>query len=135
MNPASVSSSISESDSRSVSNSAAGASLSESQTVESCGRITINERNPNSRLNRYVDEQMKDWMRDHLDALPETDYEVSFFDEDPIGEISCLVIVQSGETLWRAWQSADNPRMALKRSLQQLHMAGVIEGRLEEGDN
>ena len=109
--------------------------LSNSPNSGPLGHITFNERNPNSRLNRFVDERMREWMRDHLDVLPETDYEVSFFDEDPIGEISCLVIVQSGETLWRAWQSADNPRMALKRSLEHLHLAGIVEVRPDAGDN
>ncbi len=110
-------------------------SISESSTPGSFGHVTINERNPSSRFSRFVDERMKDWMRDYLDDLPETDYEVSFFDEDPLGEISCLVIVQSGETLWRAWESADNPRTALKRSLHHLHTAGVIGGQPDDQDD
>ena len=110
-------------------------SISEFSTPGSFGHVTINERNPSSRFNRFVDERMKDWMRDYLDDLPDTDYEVSFFDEDPLGEISCLVIVQSGETLWRAWESADTPRTALKRSLHHLHTDGVIGGQPDDQDD
>ena len=115
---------------------------------ESIGHVTVNERVPSLRFHKFVDERMQGWMREHLNgsnfgshtdrevsieasaseiAFNETDYEVSFFDEDPLGEISCLVVVQSGETLWRAWESADNPRAALSRSLEHLHTSDVDE--------
>ena len=45
-------------------------SISESSAPGSLGHVTINERDPSSRFNRFVDERIKDWMRDHLDDLP-----------------------------------------------------------------
>ena len=114
---------------------------------EAIGHVTVNERIPSQRFHKFVDEKMKDWMIDHIHQgeqaadlpfpqtnslhLGGTDYEVSFFDEDPLGEISCLVVVQSGDTMWRAWESADNPRSALSRSLEHLHTAEIDEN----GDN
>ncbi len=88
---------------------------------EQMGHITVNERVPSQRFNRFVDEKIKDWMREHALGEDSTDYEVAFFDEDSIGEVSCLVVIHSGDHLWRSWESADNPRIALRRSLERLH--------------
>lgn len=45
---------------------------------------------------------------------------MAFFDEDSIGEVSCLVVVQAGGQMYRAWETADEPRLALKRSLEHI---------------
>lgn len=91
------------------------------------GHVTVNERIPSQRFSRFVDEKIKDWIHDNdLDETP-AEYEVAFFDEDPLGEISCLVVIHSGESLWRSWETADNPRLALKRSLEQLKIDGEQE--------
>lgn len=88
--------------------------------IEPNGHVTVNERVPSQRFNRFVDESIREWMRDQgLDDEP-SEYEVAFFDEDPIGETSCLIVVQVGGELWRSWETADNPRVALQRSLEQL---------------
>lgn len=88
---------------------------------EPVGHITVNERIPSQRFHRFVDEKIKDWMKDHnLEEQP-AEYEVAFFDEDPLGEISCLVVIHSGKQLWRSWETADNPRLALYRSIEHLH--------------
>jgi len=88
---------------------------------EPVGHITVNERIPSQRFHRFVDEKIKDWMKDHnLEEQP-AEYEVAFFDEDPLGEISCLVVIHSGKQLWRSWETADNPRLALHRSIEHLH--------------
>lgn len=84
------------------------------------GHVTVNERIPSQRFSRFVDEKIKDWMHDHNLADAPSEYEVAFFDEDPLGEISCLVVIHSGENLWRSWETADNPRLALRRSLESL---------------
>lgn len=84
------------------------------------GHVTVNERVPSHRFHRFVDEKIKDWMRDHQISEQPAEYEVAFFDEDPLGEISCMVVIHSGKKLWRSWETADNPRLALRRSLEQL---------------
>lgn len=84
------------------------------------GHVTVNERIPTQRFHRFVDEKIKDWMRDHEFGEQPAEYEVAFFDEDSLGEISCLVVIHSGQHLWRSWETADNPRLALSRSLEQL---------------
>lgn len=92
------------------------------------GHVTVNERIPSQRFHRFVDEKIKDWMKDHqLEDAP-AEYEVAFFDEDPLGEISCLVVIHSGEHLWRSWETADNPRLALRRSLEHLNPTDEEEG-------
>lgn len=84
------------------------------------GHVTVNERVPTQRFHRFVDEKVRDWMREHHVDDDPAEYEVAFFDEEPLGEISCLVVVQSGDHFWRSWETADNPRLALRRSLEQL---------------
>lgn len=88
---------------------------------ESIGHVTVNEHTPTEKFTRYVDEKVKGWMSDHQDAdgAP-TEYEVAFFDEDVLGEVSCLVVVHCGGQLWRAWETGENPRTALARSLERL---------------
>lgn len=87
---------------------------------EPSGHVTINERMPTQRFYRFVDEKIRDWVRENgLDNKP-VDYEVAFFDEDPLGEVSCLIVLNAGGQLWRSWETADNPRLALCRSIESL---------------
>jgi hypothetical protein len=86
------------------------------------GHITVNEHAPSQRFHRFVEEKVRDWMREREITDQNTEYEVAFFDEDSLGETSCLIVVQQGENLWRAWETADNPRLALSRSLENLHI-------------
>ena len=89
--------------------------------AEQMGHVTVNEHVPTEKFNRYVDEKVKVWIDDHQDAEEElAEYEAAFFDEDTLGEVSCLVVVHCGGQLWRAWESGDNPRVALQRSLENL---------------
>ena len=87
---------------------------------DSQGHVTVNERMPSVRFHRFVEEKVKDWIRDHEIQASDTDFEVAFFDEESLGETSCLVVIHSGEHLWRSWETADNPRQALSRSLEHL---------------
>ena len=91
------------------------------QIKESYGHVTVNEHVPTEKFSRFVDEQVKKWMGGHQgqDGVA-SEYEVAFFDEETLGEVSCLVVVHCGGQLWRAWQSGDNPREALARSLDHL---------------
>lgn len=89
--------------------------------AEQMGHVTVNEHVPTEKFNRYVDEKVKAWIGDHEgEATQPAEYEVAFFDEDTLGEVSCLVVIHCGGQLWRAWETGDNPRTALARSLEQL---------------
>ena len=90
------------------------------QVTEHSRHITVNERAPSERFHRFVEEKVRDWMRDHEIDESAADYEVAFFDEEALNEISCLVVVHAGGQLYRAWEEADNPRLALRRSLDNL---------------
>lgn len=89
---------------------------------EAHGHVTMNEQVPSERFSRFVEEKVQDWMKDHgFDmAKGAATYEVAFFDEEALGQVSCLVIIQRGNELWRAWEEGDNPRTALSRSLEHL---------------
>ena len=98
---------------------------------ETVRRISVNEKHPSSRLQRYVEERVKQWLNDQ-DLLRATqskrpaDYEVAFFDEEvpgqANGEVSCLITVQAGETQWRSWEIGESPQAALNKSLENLHV-------------
>jgi hypothetical protein len=90
--------------------------------AEQMGHVTVNEHVPTEKFNRFVDEKVKTWIADHQGSGDEqpSEYEVAFFDEDPLGEVSCLVVIHCGGQLWRAWESGDNPRIALAKSLENL---------------
>lgn len=90
--------------------------------AEQMGHVTVNEHVPTEKFNRFVDEKVKAWIADHQGANDEraSEYEVAFFDEDALGEVSCLVVIHCGGQLWRAWETGDNPRTALARSLEFL---------------
>jgi hypothetical protein len=105
--------------------------MNESQN-QSQSHVTVNERMPSVRFHRFVEEKVKDWIREHDISATEADFEVAFFDEEALGETSCLVIVHSGDHLWRSWETADNPRTALSRSLDHLR-EDVLEESLAEG--
>lgn len=92
---------------------------------EANGHISVNETAPTERFNHYVEEQIATWIQSHdsqaLSASATTpEYEVAFFDEEAIGEISCLVVIHINDQLWRAWETAENPRAALARTLGAL---------------
>lgn len=92
---------------------------------EANGHISVNENAPTERFNAYVEEQVAAWIRAHESSsttVSETtpEYEVAFFDEEAVGEISCLVVIHINDQLWRAWETADNPRAALARTLAAL---------------
>ncbi len=90
--------------------------------AEQMGHVTVNEHVPTEKFNRFVDEKVKAWIADHQgsDEDQPSEYEVAFFDEDTLGEVSCLVVIHCGGQLWRAWETGDNPRIALARSLEHL---------------
>lgn len=92
--------------------------------AEQMGHVTVNEQIPTEKFNRFVDEKVKVWIGDHQSVdggIGEpAEYEVAFFDEEMLGEVSCLVVIHCGGQLWRAWESGDSPRSALKRGLEQI---------------
>lgn len=85
------------------------------------GQVKFNERSLNDGLQRFVDENIRRWLMAQNIGPDPTDYEVAFFDEDTLGEVSCLITVNSGARLWRSWETATNPRLAFNRSLEHLH--------------
>lgn len=101
--------------------------MQESNTQTSNGHVTVNERMPSQRFHRFVDTKMRDWLRDHDLNEGNAEYEVAFFDEEPLGETSCLVVVHSGPKMWRSWESADNPREALRQSIDRLRLEDEID--------
>ena len=89
-------------------------------TAEASGHVTINERNPTDKFQRFVDEKIRHWLKKNDFQDGPIEYEVAFFDEDVLGEVSCMIVVQNGARMWRSWETAENPRMALSKSMEHL---------------
>ena len=106
--------------------------------VEQLGHVTVNEHVPTEKFNRFVDEKVKAWIADHQSATNDdqpSEYEVAFFDEDTLGEVSCLVVIHCGGQLWRSWETGDNPRTALARSLETLVVDDEATANEDEASN
>jgi|GEM_PF-4050218 len=106
--------------------------------AEQMGHVTVNEHVPTEKFNRFVDEKVKAWIADHQGEQTEpeaSEYEVAFFDEETLGEVSCLVVVHCGGQLWRAWETGDNPRTALARSLEHLAVDDEATATEAEANN
>lgn len=102
---------------------------------EASGRVTVNEHMPSQRFHRFVDEKIRDWMEAHQLTGRPLDYDVAFFDEDPLGEVSCLIVINASGHLWRAWETADNPRVALSRSIENLRMETMEQFLYQNGES
>ncbi len=91
------------------------------QMREPNGHVTVNEHVPTEKFSRFVEEKVQSWMSEHhaKDGSP-SEYEVAFFDEDVLGEVSCLIVIHCGGQLWRAWESGDTPRAALAKTIESL---------------
>ncbi len=90
---------------------------------DSLGSVKYNERTLHDRLSRDVDEKMRHWLRERrLDEGP-SGYEVSFFDEDILEEVSCLIMVQARNRRWRSWETAPNARQAFILSIERLRLS------------
>lgn len=104
---------------------------------DSLGMVKFNERILNDRLQRFVDEHMRQWLRDQgieIESEP-ANYEVSFFNEDVLDEVSCLITAQSGSRSWRSWETAPNARLAFGLSLERLHLDTQLGIEREENVN
>lgn len=85
------------------------------------GQITYNDKTTDSRFNRFVEEKIKGWIQQNFSMEDEnSSFHVAFFDESSIGEVSCLLEVTVNNDHWRSWEMADNARVALSRSIDQL---------------
>lgn len=91
-----------------------------SRNLEAVGVVTFNERSATALFERFVQDEVRRWLEDRDEASPPLTYEIAFFDEDSLNEVSCLVAINAQGQLMRSWETADNPRMALKRSLERL---------------
>jgi hypothetical protein len=96
--------------------------------------ITVNERVPSHRFHRFVDEKLRAWIRDQGYSENDFDFEVAFFDEEPLGEVSCLIVIQSADRMWRSWETSDNPRFALLKSLEHLKVGFDEASPVTAGD-
>jgi hypothetical protein len=84
------------------------------------GQVTINQKSPTQTFQRFVDEQVTAWLEAHNLNVSESVYDVSFFSEEALDEMSCMISIESNGQTWRAWETADNHRIALARSLERL---------------
>lgn len=83
-------------------------------------QVSFNEQGCDTQLEKFVDTNIRTWIDSSGIGDELTDYEVEFFAEESIGNVSCLIVVQSGPKMWRSWETGDDPQTAFYRSLENL---------------
>lgn len=84
------------------------------------GQVTINECPSKSRLFRYCEKKIDQWLESHAIQSP-AEFRVSFTDEIESNQISCMTEIQLGETILRGCDMDADSQAAFLHSLKRLH--------------
>jgi hypothetical protein len=88
------------------------------------GQVTINESPSKSKLFRFCEKKIDQWLEAHpLTQARPAEFRVSFSDEDD--QISCVTEIQVGETVLRGCDIDVDTQVAFLQSLKRLHTAQV----------
>lgn len=86
------------------------------------GQVTINECPSKSKLFRFCEKKIDQWLEAHpVAAARPAEFRVSFNDEDD--QISCVTEIQVGETVLRGCDIDVDTQGAFLQSLKRLHAA------------
>ena len=87
------------------------------------GQVTINDSLTKSKIHRFCEKKIDQWVRSHFPTgdfeLPEIEFKVSF-EESDARQISCTTEVQLGNSTYRGWDLAADTQMAFIHSLKRL---------------
>lgn len=86
------------------------------------GQVTINECPSKSKLFRFCEKKIDQWLETHpIDPAVPTEFRVSFTNEED--QISCVTEIQLGETILRGCDVDVDTQAAFLHSLKRLHTA------------
>lgn len=92
------------------------------------GQVTINDSPTKSKLYRYCEKKIDQWVQTRIGDMrhsgpePESAFEfrVSFTEESDSRQVSCVTEIQLGNSTWRGWDLAPDTQMAFMHSLKRL---------------
>jgi hypothetical protein len=92
------------------------------------GQVTVNEAPSKSKLFRFCEKKIDQWLESHLvDGHEPTEFRVSFTHEENETEeskqISCVTEIQMGDTVLRGCDVDVDTQAAFLHSLKRLHAA------------
>jgi hypothetical protein len=86
------------------------------------GQVTINEAPSKSKLFRFCEKKIDQWLESHpVDRMASAEFRVSFTNEDE--QISCVTEIQLGDTVLRGCDVDVDTQAAFLHSLKRLHTA------------
>jgi hypothetical protein len=93
------------------------------------GQVTINELPSKSRLFKFCEKKIDQWLQSHLDPklasspdLP-VEFSVSFTEEDDTDQVACLTEIHFGTSVFRGCDLALDTQQAFMHSLKRLQVA------------
>lgn len=88
--------------------------------------VTVNDLPTKSRLFRFCEKKIDQWLRTHQTVSnSETDapvaFKVEFTEEDDTKQVSCVTEIQIGSHCYRGFDLANDEQQAFMHSLKRLH--------------
>lgn len=88
------------------------------------GQVTINEAPSKSKLFRFCEKKIDQWLESHAQVDPSAaEFNVSFTEEDK--QISCVTEIHLGEQVFRGCDVDGDTQAAFLHSLKRLHESQV----------
>jgi O-phosphoseryl-tRNA(Cys) synthetase len=83
------------------------------------GQVTLNDTPTKSKLFRFCEKKIDQWLQTHADGADPVEFRVAFSEDD--GEqISCVTEIQMGSHFWRGCDLAHDSQQAFMHSLKRL---------------
>mgnify|MGYP001592371548 CR=1 FL=1 len=96
------------------------------------GEVTLNEQPTKSRLSRFCEKKIGQWLQNHATnntpLAEEIAYRVAFTEEDDVDQISCVTEIRWAGSVWRGCELAPDAQQAFIHSLKRLHATHELVG-------
>ena len=89
------------------------------------GQVTINEAPTKSKILRFCEKKIDQWLASHPVGFPKdvAEFRVSFTEEDETKQISCVTEILMGDKILRGCDVDVDSQAAFLHSLKHLHTA------------
>jgi hypothetical protein len=89
------------------------------------GQVTVNDEPTKSKLYRFCEKKIDQWLQSRLDpqgnlGAESAEFTVSFTDETEGKHVSCTTEIHVGDSVWRGWDLDSDTQQAFIHSLKRL---------------
>ncbi|RYZ75422.1 MAG: hypothetical protein EOP05_07865 [Proteobacteria bacterium] len=98
---------------------------------EHCGQVTVNELPSKSRLFKFCEKKIDQWLQSHVtqdsgstSEVP-IEFTVSFTEEDDCDQVACMTEIHFGSSVFRGCDLAVDTQQAFMHSLKRLQVAQI----------